>query len=386
MDNRLFFELVQVGIGNRNRISATPSAKEWDELFRMARIQALLGVCFAGLKSLERQGQLTYLPVQLKMEWMTIAAKIQKQNEVVNLRCAELSKKLSEDGFGNCLLKGQGFARLYDVLPHPLNDNMQEESHNPLRKEFGESLSLLRQSGDIDMWMMAEPKVAIGWAKNTGRMNNFDYHHADVRLFPDVEVELHYRPSISRNLVRNARMQRWFKESGKEHIVYDKPLDCYVPDWTFNVVLCLNHIFCHLMFEGVGLRQLMDFYFVLRANPQSNNDRNEVLELLRRFHLMNFASAVMWVQEYVFGLEREYMLCEPDEKAGRFLLDEILRAGNFGHYDERLKGARAGSRTRLFARWLKHSMRLLKYYPIDVLWTPIGILWISMWRRVRRHY
>ena len=363
---QLFFELIQVALGYRKLLSATPSAEEWKGIFSLARMQTLVGVCFYGTQKIKVQGQAVNMPVFLKMQWLAMASQIQRQNEVLNKRCAELSRRLTESGFACCLLKGQGVARLYDF-----NDNVN----------LNDKLGLYRQCGDIDMWVKAEPEKVIAWARMTGKLKSFDYHHADVRLFPDVEVELHYRPSISRNLVRNAHMQRWFKESGSEHIVYDEALDCNVPDWTFNVVLCLNHIFCHLLFEGVGLRQLMDFYFVLKASPLPSPEREGVIKLIRRFRLMRFASAVMWVLENTFELESKYLLCDPDEKAGRFLLEEILRAGNFGHYDERLKGARTGGRMRLYGRWMKHSMRLIRHYPIDVLWTSVGILWISMWRR-----
>ena len=91
----------------------------------------------------------------------------------------------------------------------------------------------------------------------------------------------------------------------------------------------------------------------------------------------------MWIMSVIFGLEREYLLCEPDENAGRFLLDEIMLAGNFGKHDERLKDGRYKNRWGLMLTWMRHTFRLFKYYPADVLWTPIGILRISLWRRVR---
>lgn len=88
----------------------------------------------------------------------------------------------------------------------------------------------------------------------------------------------------------------------------------------------------------------------------------------------------MWVMKEVFGLEDEYFVCEPDERSGRFLLNEILQAGNFGHADKRLKRG-GGNRVVLMGRWLKHTWRLFRDYPADVLWTPIGVLYISLWRR-----
>lgn len=365
MLNKLFFELLRVAVGTQVCLSVTPSAEEWSELLRIARVQALVGVCFAGVQRLERSEQLKNLPSKVKLQWLAMALQIQRRNEVVNKRCEELSHRLTDEGFRTCLLKGQGIAELYKVR----NEGFGMRS---------DSLAMLRQSGDIDMWMVTEPKVALDWARKTGKMKSFDYHHADVQLFPDVEVELHYRPSVSRNLVRNVRLQRWFRECGGAHVVYNQKLGCYVPDWTFNVVLSLNHIFCHLMFEGVGLRQLMDLYFVLR-NDSNNGD---VDRLLKYFGLLRFAGAVMWVEHEVFGLRKDAMLCEPDERSGRILLDEIMRAGNFGHHDDRLRDVRSGGRVQLMCRWMRHSMRLFGNYPADVLWTPVGVVWISMWRRL----
>lgn len=368
---RLFFELIQVALGNRKVLSATPAAQEWKELFALANMQALTGVCFYGSQKIKEQGQTVNMPESLKMQWLSIALQIHQQNEVLNNRCAELGRRLRESGLECCILKGQSFAELYGMGNEELG----------VRNDAG--LGLYRQCGDIDMWIKAEPEKVIAWGGRTGRLRSFDYHHADVEIFPDVEVELHYRPSISRNLVRNARLQRWFKEYGWNHIVYHDSLGCCVPDKTFNTVLCLNHIYCHLFFEGVGLRQLTDFYFVLKSKDPVNEEKEDITLLLRKFRLLRFAAAVMWVEREVFGLQEQYMLCEPDEKSGRYFLQEIMKSGNFGHFDERLKGARAGNRLRLMWRWVKHSMRLLCYYPEDVLWNPVGIVWISMWRRKR---
>lgn len=217
-------------------------------------------------------------------------------------------------------------------------------------------------------------------------MYYFDYHHADLNIFPDTEIELHYRPSLSRNLVRNTRLQKWFKEEGEKHILFNENLGFATPDYIFNVVLTMNHNFWHLLYEGVGMRQLLDLYFILRSK-NANDDANdnllcETLKLLKHLKLLRFASASMWIMKEVFGLEGEYLLCEPDEDAGRFLLDEIMQAGNFGKHDERLKEGRyKTSRVGLMWAWMKHNLRLIKYYPADVLWTPIGILRISLWRR-----
>ena len=197
---------------------------------------------------------------------------------------------------------------------------------------------------------------------------------------------MHYRPSISRNLVRNARLQEWFQNEGMRHVAFDETLGFAVPDYTFNVILTLNNNCWHLMYEDVGMRQMMDLYFVLRTQVKDERLRinDDLLRLLMNFKLRTFASASMWVMKEVFHLEDEYLLCKPDEARGMALLDEIMQAGNFGHHDERLNDNRyKTSRIGLMLAWMKHNIRLLWQYPEDVLWTPIGILRISLWRRWR---
>lgn len=364
--NSLFFELIQVSLHKRDCLSHIPLPEEWNILYRLAEGQALVGVCFHGIQRLEEQKQLIYIPASLKMQWIASLLQIQQKNKTIEVQCKELSESIGKDGYESCLLKGQAFANRY---PFPL-------------KQY-------RQSGDIDMWMIAEPKEAIEWARGTGKMHYYDYHHADISIFPDTEVELHYRPSISRNLIRNKRLQKWFKGEGKDHIVFNETLGCRVPDDVFSVILALNHNFWHLLYEGVGLRQMMDLYFIIQNVKEE--DRKTIGELISHFRLEHFAAASAWVLWHLFDNEKmdsifvneSTPLPTPNEKAGRFLLEEIMRAGNFGHYDARLKKLNKGNKLQLMFLWAKHTFRLIKYYPADVLWTPVGILRISLWRRVR---
>ena len=47
--------------------------------------------------------------------------------------------------------------------------------------------------------------------------------------------------------------------------------------------------------------------------------------------MFKFTSAVMWVLMEAFGFNKEFLPCKPNQKEGRFLLSEILKAGNLGH-------------------------------------------------------
>lgn len=358
---QIFYELIRVALGNAVCLSHTPNTDEWGMLYAMAKKQSLVGICFAGVQKLQAQQQCP--PEMLYLQWMGMTAKIQQRNEVVNRQTTEVYSRLVADESKACVLKGQAMNALYV------------------------SLKGLRQSGDIDIWMMDEPRKVIDWARNTGKMHYYDYHHADISIFNDTEVEVHYRPSISRNLIRNSRLQEWLQTEGVKHVCYDEALGFAVPDYTFNVILTLNHNFWHLMYEGVGMRQFLDLYFVLRSKNENTSkgsaqaDDENLLNLLKRLKLLRFVSACMWVMKEVFRLEDEYLICKPEETRGKALLAEIMLASNFGHHDERLNDNRyKTSRLGLMLAWMKHNLRFFWQYTEDVFWTPIGILRISLWR------
>lgn len=363
MTNQVFYELIQVAIGRRTSLSHIPTAKEWEMLYRMAENQAVLGVCFAGVKRLQ---EFDYcVPVPLFMQWLAMAAKIQQCNEDMDRKTAEVWALLNKAGLDCAVLKGQGVAELYGIR----NEELGIRNY---------SLGMLRQSGDIDVWVKGGFDVVNDFVQKTRPTDDVAYHRFHYDMYNDTEVELHHRPTLMRNLFDDRRLQRWCDSFGADTFVMtDKGFA--VPSLEFNRIFILTHIYRHFLFEGIGLRQLMDCFFVLRArNNNLNLDLNN--KLLRELRLMRFAAAVMWVLSHVFGLEREYMLCEPNEKEGRFILDEIMQTGNFGQSDGRYKGYGK------LRRMSRHGLHLLMHYPSEVIWTPIWLVYHKVWkyRKIKR--
>ena len=107
----LFFELIQVAIGRRERLSHTPTEMEWRELYAMAEKQAVIGICFCGVQRFQRLGY--DIPMDLYMKWLGMAAKIQQRNEVVNAQCVEVQQMIEKAGFRTYIMKGQGNSALY---------------------------------------------------------------------------------------------------------------------------------------------------------------------------------------------------------------------------------------------------------------------------------
>lgn len=329
-------------------------------LYKVARQQGLLGICFAGVSKIRQyhsENGFESIPSSLYIKWLGLAGNVMLKNERMSKQCVEIQKFFSKLGFQNYILKGQGVETFYE-----------------------KSLRGLRHPGDIDIWVIGDLKAVLDVIKLKHPLHHCDYMHTHFDYFKDMVVEMHYRPWISRNLLRNYKLQKLSHKFADDGMVVDG--DIVILNKNIAIIHILHHIYWHLLVEGVGLRQMMDLYFVLK----SIDNHDDIMKKLRWLGLDKFTSAAMWVLGEVFGLSREDMLCEPSEKEGRFLLEEIVIAGNFGHYDYRLY-YKSANRFVLYVKWLRHSLRLIKHYPQDVLWNPIGIVWLSMkgWM-IRRKY
>ncbi len=107
----LFFELLQVSIGESFCLSHTSDNNEWEQLYQMADMQSLIGITFAGIQKLHNQ--IRNPSELLLMRWYGIANIIRNRNKKVNQQYASLSKKYKDAGFWSCILKGQGVGTLY---------------------------------------------------------------------------------------------------------------------------------------------------------------------------------------------------------------------------------------------------------------------------------
>lgn len=360
--DELFFELIRVALGCKVCLSHSPTASEWGELYAMAKKQSLVGICFAGVQRLVEQRQEP--PEMLYLTWMGMAAKIQQRNDVVNRQCVELQKRLSADRLRSAILKGQGVAQLYD-----------------------EHLRGLRQSGDIDVWAFFDPTDSLG----TNRKRLIDYMqkvsptkgvsllHTHLRCFDDTEVELHFSPTYLRCPWHDKKLQQWFVEEGRKGF-HKVDAGFIVPSDEFNAVFILAHIYKHLIVEGIGLRQVLDYYFVLKSVHFDNEKKEHICQLLKSFGMMKFAKAVMWILQSIFNLDDEYLLCEPDIADGAKLLNEITQSGNFGHNDERRKTNKNALARFFEPMWL--TLSFMPDYPWEYLFSPIYRIKerIWMWR------
>ena len=462
---KIFFDFLRFCIGSAKEIPDSLKEADWKEQYAIAKKQALLGVLFHGIRQLPKQ----LAPEQkLLMQWMVMAEQIRKQNIRLFQDSMKVCQNFGNVGFANCILKGQGNALLY---PNPY----------------------MRTPGDIDIYLSGGRRKIMKYVDRVCPNQVMRYHHVDFPVMKTA-IEVHFTPSYMFCPIHNWRMQKWFKEVMGEQCNHQVSLpdgygEIHVPLVSFNVIYILSHLYRHIFTEGIGLRQLLDYYYVvcdfckvyqISSNHLSNfsnhpvplskegstfspspssmvftppsvppfpGDRNlrsgDVTALrcseplrskdggpskvspdcagwnrldgsgdttsacsldagsssfsacssvaldvvqreLKHLGLWKFAQVVMFVMKVVFGLSEDRMIAPMDEKEGRFLLDEIMRGGNFGQYDDRMGSKVDESKIHRYFRMNLRNLRFVKHYPTEAVCEPVFRTWFAGWKFINR--
>lgn len=372
---KIFFDFLRFCIGSAKDIPDSLKEADWKELYRIAQKQALLGVLFHGIHRLPKE----LAPEQkLLMQWMVMAEMIRKQNIRLFQDSVKVCQNFENEGFANCILKGQGNALLY---PDPY----------------------MRTPGDIDIYLSGGRRKIMKYVDQVCPNQVMRYHHVDFPVMKTA-IEVHFTPSYMFFPIHNSRMQKWFKEVMGEQCNHRVSLpdgygEIHVPQVSFNVIYILSHLHRHIFTEGIGLRQLLDYYFVLvkwhtdltnltdsnKSLPQMtqiNTDLDALRHKLKYLGLWKFAQAVMFVMKEVFGLSEDRMIVPMDEREGRFLLDEIMRGGNFGQYDTRLGSKENEGKLHRYLRMSLRNLRFVKHYPTEALSEPLFRTWFALWKKI----
>ena len=241
------FDFLKYCLGAKSDVNKVIAGIDWQMLYSFAFKQALLGLCFDGIERLGKEypEELKLNPIgrELLMTWMGKAQQIRRQNMKVNAVASKLFSMLREDGFRCCILKGQGNALMY---PNPYS----------------------RTPGDIDVWVNASREDITEYAKTHFEIgDDIRFHHLETS-FDGVPVELHFFPGIMNNPIYNARLQKWFKRNADLQCLNVVSLpdgigEIAIPTTAFNVVYQLTHLYHHFFDEGIGMRQIIDYYYVV---------------------------------------------------------------------------------------------------------------------------
>ena len=447
---QIFFDFLRFYIGTAKEIPDSLKEVDWKELYAIAKKQCLVGILFDGIKKLP--AEYVGMKKELLLQWMAESQMLEKANVRLNDAAIQVSEWFQKKGFRTCILKGQGNALLY---PNPYS----------------------RTPGDIDIWVEGEDKRVISFVRSISPHEKACYHHIEFPSYKGVEVEVHYRPSFLLCFWHNRKLQKYYERVKEEQFSHRVMLgeqgEIAIPMVEFNLIFQLTHIFSHLMNEGIGLRQLVDYYYVLcdfykvyqnfskthpssltlkggstafpkPLSPQGTGDvtapprRSEPLrskvggpskvspdcagwdrldvsgdttsdtvshsatvcagstaigsvassasfsaidrvqEELKELGLWKFAGGIMYIMQEVFGMPASRLIVSPNEKYGKFVLNEVLEAGNFGRHDARNRFGRSQLGHNL--QRVYRDIRLLRYFPAEAMSEPLFRIWHFFWR------
>ena len=428
---KIFFDFLRFCIGSAKEIPDSLKEADWKELYAIAKKQCLVGVLFDGIKKLPAEH--VGMKKELLLQWMAESQMLEKANVRLNDAAIQVSEWFRKKGFRTCILKGQGNALMY---PNPYS----------------------RTPGDIDIWVEGGDKRVISFVRSISPHEKACYHHIEFPSYKGVEVEVHYRPSFLLCFWNNRKLQKYYervKEKQFSHrVMLGEQGEIAIPTVEFNIIFQLTHIFSHLMNEGIGLRQLVDYYYVLcdfykvyqksskitpslftlkegstshpdpltlrgergnrptrcseplrskdggpsKVSPDSAGwDRRDAIgdmtsataarsstaidrvqEELKELGLWKFAGGIMYIMQEVFGMPASRLIVPPNEKYGKFVLNEVLEAGNFGRHDARNRFGRSQLGHNL--QRVYRDIRLVMYFPAEALSEPIFRTWHFFWR------
>ena len=432
---KIFFDFLRFCIGSAKEIPGSLKEVDWKELYAIAKKQCLVGVLFDGIKKLP--AEYVGMKKELLLQWMVESQMLVKANVRLNDAAIQVSEWFRKKGFRTCILKGQGNALMY---PNPNS----------------------RTPGDIDIWVEGEDNRVISFVRSISPHEKACYHHIEFPSYKGVEVEVHYRPSFLLCIWNNRKLQKYYERVKEEQFSHRVMLgeqgEIAIPTVEFNLIFQLTHIYAHLMNEGIGLRQLVDYYYVLcdfykvyqnfsKTHPSSltlkggstshpdpltlrgeggnrptrcseplrskvggaskpspdcagwdrlsiegdnsagsttavTSSASTALDVvqkeLKELGLWKFAGGIMYIMQEVFGMPASQLMVRPNEKYGKFVLNEVLEAGNFGRHDARNRFGRSKFGHNL--QRVYRDIRLVKFFPAEALCEPLFRTWHFFWR------
>jgi hypothetical protein len=437
IQHQIFFDFLRFSIGSESEIPDSLIEADWKELYRIAQKQCLVGILFDGIQRLPSSN--VGISRDLLLQWMAQCQMLEKANVRLDDAAIQVSEWFRKKGFRTCILKGQGNALMY---PNPYS----------------------RTPGDIDIWVEGEDKRVISVVRSISPHEKACYHHIEFPSYKGVEVEVHYRPSFLLCFWHNRKLQKYYERVKEEQFSHRVMLgeqgEIAIPTTEFNLIFQLTHIYSHLMNEGIGLRQLVDYYYVLcdffkvyqksskitpslftlkegstshpdpltlrgeggnrptrcseplrskdggpkRSSPNCAGwDRRDAIEdmtsataarssfaanssaaidrvqkELKELGVWKFAGGIMYIMQEVFGMPASRLIVPPNEKYGKFVLNEVLEAGNFGRHDARNRFGRSQLGHNL--QRVYRDIRLVRYFPAEALCEPLFRIWHFFWR------
>ena len=328
---------------------------DWINLLDFAARQGVIGVYWRGIELLFKS------PIPLNkpnddevMEWWGEVNDIKKRNEDLFKKTAFVSHTFRKEGFENCILKGQGNAIMY---PDPY----------------------LRTPGDIDIWLKGSKEEINSYVHKFFPNEKGSGLHIHFPIFRDTLIEVHYTPRVLNNPSANKCLQKYFNEVQNQQMNnnVDLPIgkSISIPMPFFNIILQLTHIYRHFICEGITLKHIVDYYYLLiyfynwqQHNNLNNNYLNNIFNFLKKIKVLKFAKVIMYIMQEGLGIEKKYLYTTTNNRIGKLLLDSIIEDnGAFGLKSHKSPSDYTSIKERIIEK-TKRTFLLVPYFPEETIW------------------
>ncbi|MBR1547662.1 MAG: nucleotidyltransferase family protein [Prevotella sp.] len=298
---QLFYELLQVAVGQADCLGRGPSEEEWHQLYDMARRHQLTGICYRGVERLFDYG--LRAPQDLSIDWMADVEQLKEDNEKVLKRLQLVQKRLAEKDIRSSVLSAQGAAARYKA-----------------------ELRSLCQPVGIDLYVDCEVGRAVRFVELTGQQHvRRDANCVFLDKWEDTPIRLHCLLDFRANPLKTGTIRRWLQEHKEQF--FEKEGALTLPSQSLAMVYALLELHGSVMAGRATMRQLMDCYSLLRnadghfAALDAGQTQEDTLKTLG---IAGFAKGVMWLLQRSLLVERQMMICAPSEAEGRFIEAQIM--------------------------------------------------------------
>ena len=318
IDNTIeaFLKLLRVGLwGNGNLDLQIDGTTDWQEVYRLATEQSVLGLVLAGLEQCKNLNANLNLNQIVLLQWIGEVQLLEQRNLAMNRFVAELVEKMRAADIYVILVKGQGVAQCYEK-------------------------PLWRACGDVDLYL-SDTNFAKAKAFFRPLVESFDpdteyAQHINMH-YGDWVVEIHANQhcslstsidcvmdEIHRDIFNGGRVRSW--DNGYTQV--------FLPSPDNDVLIVFTHFLKHFYKGGLGVRQICDWCRLLYTYRDSLN-YGLLEQRIRKMGLMsewrafyNLASRYLGMPDLGSGL----MVHDSrfDKKADR-IMEFILKSGNMGH-------------------------------------------------------
>lgn len=343
-----FLALVKAGLWERDACLLPYGKIDFQEVYRLAQEQTVVGLVAAGLEYVEDVKPSKDMLLTLVGE----ALQLEQRNTAMNNFIGNIVEKMRNSNIYALLVKGQGIAQCYerplwracgDVDFFLSNNNYYKakEFLTPLASKIDEENPVRRHLGmTIDEWAVEL--------------------HATLRgcLWKSLDNVL---DEVQEEVFCGGAVRTWMNDN----------IQVFLPRADEDVIFVFSHILQHFFQGGIGLRQICDLCRLIWSYKESI-DKQLLESRLRKMGVMSEWHSFAYLAVNTLGMPGEampfYSPTRKWERKANKALTFILETGNFGHnrdYSYQSKYPSFIRRLITFGRQMIDSFAIMRIFPKD---------------------